>query len=169
MDNDFPTVMGGKDFLTSYLEKYGGGEQYSQTGTDIPTFSVGRDFEGGEGTGIPPYFMEEISSTPAWGGVPQQAVPKEQIEKLQQPVKSPGEPFFDQFRQQYGLPSRGVEQAEAPRFIRIPPDIDSPAADRWLREHPSSSTDVLQQFLRNKPAMQEKYRGIGGFGGVSPV
>jgi hypothetical protein len=27
----------------------------------------------------------------------------------------------------------------------------------------------LQQFLRNKPAMQEKYRGIGGFGGVSPV
>jgi hypothetical protein len=64
MDNDFPTVMSGNDFLTSYLKKYGGGEQYSQTGTNIPTFSVGRDFEGGEGTGIPPYFNEELRASP---------------------------------------------------------------------------------------------------------
>ena len=60
--------MGGKEFLTSYLKKYGGGEQYSQTGTDIPTFSVGRDFEGGEGTGIPPYFNEEVTASPGFGG-----------------------------------------------------------------------------------------------------
>jgi hypothetical protein len=68
MDNDFPTVMSGNDFLTSYLKKYGGGEQYSQTGTDIPTFSVGRDFAGGEGTGIPPYFNEEVTASPGFGG-----------------------------------------------------------------------------------------------------
>jgi hypothetical protein len=68
MDNDFPAVMSGNDFLTSYLKKYGGGEQYSQTGTDIPTFSVGRDFAGGEGTGIPPYFNEEVTASPGFGG-----------------------------------------------------------------------------------------------------
>jgi hypothetical protein len=68
MDNDFPTVMSGNDFLTSYLKKYGGGEQYSQTGTDIPTFSVGRDFAGGEGTGISPYFNEEVIASPGFGG-----------------------------------------------------------------------------------------------------
>jgi hypothetical protein len=68
MDNDFPTVMSGNDFLTSYIKKYGGGEQYSQTGTDIPTFSVGRDFAGGEGTGIPPYFNEEFNASPDFGG-----------------------------------------------------------------------------------------------------
>ena len=60
--------MSGNDFLTSYLKKYGGGEQYSQTGTDIPTFSVGRDFAGGEGTGIPPYFNEEVTASPGFGG-----------------------------------------------------------------------------------------------------
>jgi hypothetical protein len=68
MDNDFPMVMSGNDFLTSYIKKYGGGEQYSQTGTDIPTFSVGRDFAGGEGTGIPPYFNEEVTASPGFGG-----------------------------------------------------------------------------------------------------
>jgi hypothetical protein len=67
MDNDFPMVMSGNDFLTSYIKKYGGGEQYSQTGTDIPTFSVGRDFAGGEGTGIPPYFNEEVTASPGFG------------------------------------------------------------------------------------------------------
>jgi hypothetical protein len=68
MDNDFPTVMSGNDFLTSYLKKFGGGEQYAQTGTDIPTFSVGRDFVGGEGTGISPYFNEEFNASPGFGG-----------------------------------------------------------------------------------------------------
>ena len=68
MDNDFPMVMSGNDFLTRYIKKYGGGEQYSQTGTDIPTFSVGRDFAGGEGTGIPPYFNEEVTASPGFGG-----------------------------------------------------------------------------------------------------
>jgi hypothetical protein len=68
MDSDFPAVMSGNDFLTSYLKKYGGGEQYSQTGTDIPTFSVGRDFAGGEGTGISPYFNEEVTASPGFGG-----------------------------------------------------------------------------------------------------
>jgi hypothetical protein len=68
MDNDFPTVMSGNDFLTSYIKKYGGGAQYSQTGTDIPTFSVGQGFTGGEGTGIPPYYNEEVTVSPGFGG-----------------------------------------------------------------------------------------------------
>ena len=68
MDNDFPTVMTGNDFLTSYIKKYGGGAQYSQTGTDIPTFRVDQGFTGGEGTGIPPYYNEEVTVSPGFGG-----------------------------------------------------------------------------------------------------
>jgi hypothetical protein len=166
MDNDFPTVLGGNGFLNSYYrEKFGGDEQYSQTGTDIPTFSVGRDFSGGEGTGIPPYYTEEVSSTPIWGGSSQQEFPKDVIEKLQQPVKTPGKEFFDKFREQYGQPPRGLEQAEAPPYIRIPPDLDSPTADKWSQEHPGAGTlqTAPQDFLRNKPFMQQKYRGVGAF------
>ena len=165
MDNDFPTVMTGNDLVTSYIKKYGGGAQYAQTGTDIPTFSVGRDFEGGEGTGIPPYYTEEVSSTPIWGGASQQEVPRDVIEKLQQPVKIPNKEFFDKFREQWGLPPRGLEQAEAPRYIRIAPDLDSPAVDKWLQEHPGTGfrQTTPQDFLRNKQFMQQKYKGVGAF------
>ena len=55
--------------------------------------------------------------------------------------------------------------SEAPRYIRIPPDLDSPAVDRWMQEHPGAGTRQTgpQDFLRNKPLMQQKYRGVGAF------
>jgi hypothetical protein len=66
------------------------------------------------------------------------------------------------FGYQYQSPT---EIAEAPRYIRIPPDLDSPAADKWLQEHPGTGNyqTAPQDFLRNKPSMQQKYRGVGAF------
>ena len=160
MDNDFPMVMGGNDFLTSYIKKYGGGEQYSQTGTDIPTFSVGRDFEGGEGTGIPPYYTEEVSSTPIWGGASQQEVPRDVIEKLQQPVKIPGKEFFDKFREQWGLPPRGLEQAAAPSF-----DVNKPyiPGQQDYTGIPNATPEMLRRLQQRKtrnPGGQEDLPGF---------
>ena len=66
------------------------------------------------------------------------------------------------FGYQYQSPT---EIAEAPRYIRIPPDLSSPAADKWLQEHPGTGNyqTAPQDFLRNKPRMQQKYRGVGAF------
>ena len=50
-------------FLREYLS---GGEEYSQSGTDIPSFGVSRSYEGGGGTGLEPYFNEEIAATPSF-------------------------------------------------------------------------------------------------------
>jgi hypothetical protein len=102
----------GKDFLNAFLK---GREEYSQSGTDIPSFGVSHIYEGGAGTGMEPYFNEQVS--------------------------------------------------EAPRYIRIPPDLDSPAVDRWMQEHPGAGTRQTgpQDFLRNKQLMQQKYRGVGAF------
>jgi len=43
-DNDFPAVManGGKNFVDGYIRRK---NLYSQSGSDIPDFSVERDFE----------------------------------------------------------------------------------------------------------------------------
>ena len=64
-DNDFPTVMSnqGMGFLQSYLR---GRQNYSQAGTDIPSFDFNRDYEGGFGTGVPPYYQESISASPSF-------------------------------------------------------------------------------------------------------
>jgi hypothetical protein len=102
-----------KDPSTFLREYMSGGEEYSQSGTDIPTFNLSRTYGGG--TGMAPYFNEQIS--------------------------------------------------EAPRYIRIPPDLDSPAVDRWMQEHPGAGTRQTgpQDFLRNKQLMQQKYMGVGAF------
>jgi hypothetical protein len=111
-NSGFFPPLSGKDFLNAFLK---GREEYSQSGTDIPSFGVSRIYEGGGGTGMEPYFNEQVS--------------------------------------------------EAPRYIRIPPDLDSPAVDRWMQEHPGAGTRQTgpQDFLRNKPLMQQKYRGVGAF------
>jgi hypothetical protein len=161
MDNDFPTVLGGNGFLNSYYrEKFGGGEQYAQSGTNIPTFSVSKDFEGGESTDIPPYYMEEVSSTPIWGGSAQQEVPRDVIEKLQQPVKTPGKEFFDKFREQWGLPPHGLEQAAAPSF-----DVNKPyiPGQQDYTGIPNATPEMLRRLQQRKtrnPGGQEDLPGF---------
>lgn len=61
--------------------------------------------------------------------------------------------------------SNGGDIAEAPRYIHVPPDIDSPAFERWMQSRPGYGAPgtAPQDFLRNKPSMQQKYRGVGGF------
>ena len=53
-----------KDPSTFLREYMSGGEEYSQSGTDIPTFGVRRTYGGGGGTGMEPYFNEQIASVP---------------------------------------------------------------------------------------------------------
>ena len=48
-------------FLRQYVK---GSEDYRQSGTDIPPFGVSRSYEGGGGTGMEPYFNEQIASVP---------------------------------------------------------------------------------------------------------
>jgi len=50
-------------FLREYMS---GGEEYSQSGTDIPSFGIGRRYEGGGGTGMNPYFNGQIAATPSF-------------------------------------------------------------------------------------------------------
>jgi hypothetical protein len=55
-----------KDPSTFLREYMSGGEEYSQAGTDIPSFGVSRIYEGGGGTGIDPYFNEQIAASPSF-------------------------------------------------------------------------------------------------------
>ena len=226
-----------KDPSTFLREYMSGGEEYNQSGTDIPSFGISRSYEGGVGTGIKPYFNEEIAghltpedrqilndhvktlkqgdnqpnavkreiermnkmygkygmgwqalgeqpsseiaTTPAFGGDPRQQIPSDWAEKMMRP----GSPMPPGLREQtFGKPTQETpggnlpqaqgtffptpfNVAEAPRYIRIPPDIDSPAVDKWMQEHPGTGTPQTgpQDFLRNKPLMQQKYRGVGAF------
>jgi hypothetical protein len=50
-------------FLREYMS---GGEKYSQSGTDIPPFEFSRSYEGGAGTGMEPYFNEQIAGSPSF-------------------------------------------------------------------------------------------------------
>jgi hypothetical protein len=53
-----------KDSL-AFLQNFISGQQkYSQEGTGIPSFSIGRDYEGGYGTDFDPYYQENISASP---------------------------------------------------------------------------------------------------------
>lgn len=56
----------GLQFLQEFTKK----NSYSQTGTDIPTFSVGQSAEGGFGTGVKPYYSEQISASPSFDLTP---------------------------------------------------------------------------------------------------
>lgn len=53
-----------KDPSTFLREYMSGGEEYSQSGTDIPPYEFSRTYEGGSGTGMNPYFNEQIASVP---------------------------------------------------------------------------------------------------------
>jgi len=61
-DNDFPVISPGSQFLQQFLEK----KSYGQTGTNIPTYTLSKQAEGGSGTGVKPYYAEEISASPSF-------------------------------------------------------------------------------------------------------
>jgi hypothetical protein len=167
-DPGFSPPVSGRDFLREYLS---GGEEYSQSGTNIPSFGISRSYEGGGGTGMEPYFNEQIAATPmgSTGGSRGEFDPA-YLEKLKQKGEPPLDPdFFEKIRQQLG--KAGVKEAEAPRYIRVPPDIDSPAADRWIKNIRSApgyappatmpSGDMLLQKARE---MRGLAPGYGVFG-----
>lgn len=51
------------NFLENFIK---GGESYSQSSTNSPPISFARDYEGGYGTDIPPYYRESISASPSF-------------------------------------------------------------------------------------------------------
>jgi len=62
-NSGFFPPLSGKDFLNAFLK---GREEYSQSGTDIPPFEFSRSYEGGGGTGMDPYFNEQIAASPSF-------------------------------------------------------------------------------------------------------
>jgi hypothetical protein len=181
VDNDFPTTMSGNGFLTSYLKKFGGNEQYSQSGTDIPTFSVGKGFVGGEGTGIPPYFMEEVSAIPAWGGSPQQNFTKDVIEKLNQPgspmpewmrrtapTQGPKTPGESGAQQAFGLESRYPEIAQG---IPVGQDPLFPMTQEDFRETVNRRLDDarLGRPYTLSPELQQRIQSVRSRFGIGSV
>jgi hypothetical protein len=59
--------MGVSDFPIQFLQNYRKNKFYGQTGTDIPTFGLEQNVQGGSGTGIPPYYQEDlVASTPSF-------------------------------------------------------------------------------------------------------
>lgn len=57
------TLDSGLNFLQNFIS---GSQNYSQAGTDIPSFGLNRDYEGGYGTDFDPYYRESISATPSF-------------------------------------------------------------------------------------------------------
>lgn len=98
-------------FLREYLR---GGEEYSQAGTDIPSFGISRSYEGGGGTGMEPYFNEEIAATPSFS-IPQGqgALGKRSGEQLKR-IQESG---IQNEQLQQELERRGI----MPRGVQLPP------------------------------------------------
>jgi len=69
---------------------------------------------------------------PNWGGSPGQEVPREAIEKMEQPGAKPPAGFFDDIRRKLGAP--GAKEARTPSF-GVTPDINSPVIDEDIRRH----------------------------------
>jgi len=98
-------------FLREYLS---GGEEYSQFGTDIPSFGINRSYEGGGGTGMEPYFNEQFAATPSFS-IPQGqgALGKRSGEQLKR-IQESG---IQNEQLQQELERRGI----MPRGIQLPP------------------------------------------------
>jgi hypothetical protein len=101
----------GKDFLREYLS---GREDYSQSGTDVPSFGISRNYEGGGGTGMEPYFNEQIAATPSFS-IPQGqgALGRRSGEQLKR-IQESG---IQNEQLQQELERRGM----MPRGIQLPP------------------------------------------------
>jgi hypothetical protein len=103
-----------KDPSTFLREYMSGGEEYSQAGTDIPSFGVSRDYEGGWGTGMEPFLNEQIAATPSFS-IPQGqgALGRRSGEQLKR-IQESG---IQNQQLQQELERRGM----MPRGIQLPP------------------------------------------------
>jgi hypothetical protein len=103
-----------KDPSTFLREYMSGGEEYSQSGTDIPSFGISSRYEGGGGTGMNPYFNEQIAATPSFS-IPQGqgALGRRSGEQLQR-IQESG---IQNEQLQQELERRGM----MPRGIQLPP------------------------------------------------
>ena len=63
-DTDFPSVMPNwgeaKDIATLWRTNFSGKEEYSESGTDVPESGYEREYIGGEGSDVDPYFKERV-------------------------------------------------------------------------------------------------------------
>ena len=63
-DTDFPARMANwgraQDKAALWRSNFSGKEAFSQSGTGIPTSGYERSYEGGDGTGLEPYFREQV-------------------------------------------------------------------------------------------------------------
>jgi len=93
---------------------------------------------------------------PNWGGSPGQEVPREAIEKMEQPGAKPPAGFFDDIRRKLGAP--GAKEARTPSFD-VTPDINSPVIDEDIRRHnlkygPAPTMDPI--IRRNMERMKSR-------------
>jgi hypothetical protein len=96
-----------------------------------------------------------------YGGSPGQEIPREVIEKMGQPGTEPPAGFFEELRRNLG--STGVKEARSPSFELFPPDIDSPEADKALkdfRERYGSSRVSPQDVFRRQELLRNRIRNL---------
>jgi hypothetical protein len=165
-DPGFSPPVSGRDFLREYLS---GGEEYSQFGTDIPSFGISRSYEGGGGTGMEPYFSEQIATTPSFGGNPRQQVPADWVEKM----SKPGSPMPAGLREKiFGTPSQDkpdntLPQARGTVFptpfdIAGSPSFSIPQGQGALGKRSGEQLKRIQESgIQNEQLQQElQRRGI---------
>jgi hypothetical protein len=79
-----------------------------------------------------------------WGGSPGREIPKEELEKMNQPGTPPPEGFFEEWRQRLGQP--GVKQAVSPSFDLSYPKIPG----RNVEGVPNANDPVMREKLRQR-------------------
>lgn len=167
----------GKDFLREYLS---GGEEYSQAGTDIPSFGVSRSYEGGGGTGMKPYFGEQVSATPAFGGDPRQQIPADWAEKMMKP----GSPMPTGLREQiFGKPTQETPEGTLPQArgtlfptpfsvasVPVGQDENLPMSQWAFRDAVETLRDkkrgALTKPIELSPALQDRMRTMRSSFGI---
>jgi hypothetical protein len=167
----------GKDFLREYLS---GGEEYSQAGTDIPSFGVSRSYEGGGGTGMKPYFSEQVSATPAFGGDPRQQIPADWAERMMKP----GSPMPTGLREQiFGKPTQETPEGTLPQArgtlfptpfsvasVPVGQDENLPMSQWTFRDVVETLRDkkrgALTKPIELSPALQDRMRTMRSSFGI---
>ena len=149
----------GKDFLREYLS---GGEEYSQAGTDIPSFGVSRSYEGGGGTEMAPYFNEKISGnmTPA-----DRQILNDHVKSLKQSNDNPNAvrreiERMNQMYGKYGMSWQALGEKQSPEVATTPafggdPRQQIPAdwAEKMMKPGSPMPTGLREQIF-GKPTQE---------------
>ena len=147
----------GKDFLREYLS---GGEEYSQAGTDIPSFGVSRSYEG--------------------GGDPRQQIPADWAEKMMKP----GSPMPTGLREQiFGKPTQETPEGTLPQArgtlfptpfsvasVPVGQDENLPMSQWAFRDAVETLRDkkrgALTKPIELSPALQDRMRTMRSSFGI---